>query len=115
MLLSYCSSDEIKTYFNHKRDKETDNTITDYDTFMKQAEEIKEQRYAVDNEEFAKGIICIAVPVFDCSGNVAAAVGISSLTLYDDISSLIEKKLPLIQKTADEISANLGYVKYTFA
>ncbi len=79
------------------------------DDFSGEAEKIKEAGYAIDNEEFAKGIICIAVPVYDSDGAVIASVGISSLTIYDDIDSLITDKLPLLERAAKKISKNLGY------
>lgn len=33
--------------------------------------------YAIDREEFAEGIWCIAVPIYDAGGEVAASLGIS--------------------------------------
>lgn len=77
--------------------------------FDGEAEKIRKNGYATDNEEFAKGIICIACPVFDSSGNAVAAVGISSLTIYDSIKILKEKKLPMLRKAAESISLKLGY------
>ncbi len=77
--------------------------------FENEAAKIKACGYAIDNEEFAKGIICIACPVYDDTGSVAAAVGISSLTIYDDINSLINDKLPRLSETARNISFNLGW------
>ena len=77
--------------------------------FENEAAKITACGYAIDNEEFAKGIICIACPVYDDTGNAAAAVGISSLTIYDDINSLINNKLPQLSETARNISLNLGW------
>lgn len=79
------------------------------DEFNSYAEQIKKQGYAIDDEEFAKGIICISCPIFDDAGNVVATAGISSLTIYDSINSLIESKLPLLKTAAHNISVNLGY------
>ena len=109
MLLSYSDEKEIKDYFISKPDKRTKNTIIDYDSFIVEADQIKKSGYATDNEEFAKGIICIAVPVFDYLGKVIATIGISSLTLYDDLDSLVQGKFKLLKNVSDEISANLGY------
>lgn len=77
--------------------------------FENEAEQIEKQGYATDKEEFAKGIICIACPIYDNSGKVIAAVGISSLTIYDDINSLTDDKLPLLKQAARSISLKLGY------
>lgn len=77
--------------------------------FEKEAKEIRNREYATDNEEFAPGIICIACPVFNDAGNVIASVGISSLTIYDSIDSLVENKLPLLKEAAKNISLSLGY------
>jgi DNA-binding IclR family transcriptional regulator len=111
ILLSYSDTDEIKNYFNTPVDKRTENTITDFDSFMIEANRIKKSDYAIDNEEFANGIICIAVPVFDYEGNAVASMGISTLTLYEDVDSLINNKHALLKKAANEISLCLGKSK----
>lgn len=77
--------------------------------FENEAAQIKACGYAIDNEEFAKGIICIACPVYDDTGGIAATAGISSLTIYDDINSLINNKLPQLSEAARNISLNLGW------
>lgn len=109
VLLSYSKSDEIKTYFNDSISKMTENTIVDYSHFNSEAINIRQRGYAIDNEEFAKGIICIASPVFDFDGRIVACVGLSTLTLYDSIDSLTDRKLELLKGVADEISKKLGY------
>ena len=57
VLLSHSDADEIKHYFSTPIDKRTENTITDFDNFTLEADRIKKSGYAIDNEEFAKGII----------------------------------------------------------
>lgn len=111
ILLCYSDIEEIRNYFDSPIDKRTENTIIDFDSFIREADKIKKSGCAIDNEEFAKGIICIATPIFDYEGNVVASIGISSLTLYDDIDSLINNKFSLLKKAADEISLCLGKKK----
>ncbi len=111
VLISHSDTDEIKNYFSTSIDKRTENTIIDFDSFMIEADKIKKSGYAIDNEEFAKGIICIAAPIFDYEGNAVASIGISSLTLYDTIDTLINNKFSLLKKAADEISLCLGAKK----
>lgn len=73
------------------------------------AAEIQKQGYALDNEEFAKGVLCLACPVYAREGKVAAAVGLTSLTLYDTPDSLIRDKLPPLLAAAERISRRLGF------
>lgn len=111
VLLSYEEESEIEKYFKSPITKRTDNTIASSDSFLKEAYNIKKNGYATDNEEFAKGIVCVACPLFDSNGNTVAAIGISSLTIYDDIHSLVNEKYPLIKDAAHNISLSLGYRK----
>ena len=39
---------------------------------------IRENGYAIDNEERTPGVCCIAVPIFDYHGNVNHCIGISA-------------------------------------
>ena len=109
VLLAYENRSDIADYFNSPLTKRTDHTIVSLDAFLEEADKIRKKGYAVDNEEFAKGIVCLACPLFDRNGQVAAAIGISSLTLYDDMDSLIHEKYPMIQDAALDISYRLGY------
>lgn len=109
VLLSYGERSEIEKYFSSPITKRTEKTVATADAFFKEAEKIRGNGYAVDDEEFAKGIVCISCPLFDSNGQTVAAIGISSLTLYDDIDSLINEKYPLIKEAAYNISFSLGY------
>lgn len=111
VLLSYSNDKEIKEYFDTRLDKRAKNAITDFDCFIAEATKIKEHGYAIDNEEFAKGIICYAAPIYDTKGEVIASIGVSSLTIYDDVESLISKKGTLVLECANKISESLGYLK----
>ena len=108
VIMSHMGADEIEDYFSTPIDKKTNNTIVNFDSFMIEADRIKRNGYAVDNEEFAGGVICAAAPVFNHEGSLVASVGVSSLTYYDDIDTLIKGKLPLLKKATDEISLHLG-------
>ena len=46
--------------------------------------------YAVDDEEFAQGIRCVARPIFDTEGRLIAAVGVSGPTVRIDEDRLDE-------------------------
>ena len=49
------------------------------DDFLGQLARVRETGYAVEDQEEVEGVACIAAPVFDSSGSVAAAVGVTSI------------------------------------
>jgi IclR family transcriptional regulator, KDG regulon repressor len=88
--------------------KHTDFTITDRDALLKELEKVKQKGYALDLEENEYGIRCIAVPIFDYSGNVVAAVSISGPTIRMT-DERIEKLQERIRHIGRQISERLGY------
>ncbi len=55
----------------------TPNTVTDREEFFAELESIREQRYAVDDEERLNGLRCIAAPITDDSDRGIAAISVS--------------------------------------
>lgn len=97
ILLANSDSKTIKNYFGNEDDK-----------FFIEAEEIRKNGFALDKEEFSPGVICYAAPVFDVQGSVVASVGISTLTIYDNYETLLEKGKN-VTEAAKSISSALGY------
>jgi DNA-binding IclR family transcriptional regulator len=52
-------------------------TITQPDRFDQELAQVRLRGFALDREEFAPGFCCIAAPIIDPSGRVAASLGIS--------------------------------------
>ena len=63
--------------------------------------------YAIDDEEHAVGVRCVAAPVFSASGEVVAAIGVTGT-----VSQLNDEYLPslgkIVQTAALKLSAQLG-------
>ncbi len=57
----------------------TPNTITAPEHLAASLPEIKRQGYAIDHEEYAQGVRCIAAPIFSHTGLPAAAVSVTAL------------------------------------
>ena len=55
----------------------TPQTITSLANLKKELERIREQGYAVDQEEAVEGLRCVAGPLFDHTGRVIAAFGVA--------------------------------------
>jgi DNA-binding IclR family transcriptional regulator len=55
----------------------TEHTITDPDQLMAELERVRKRGYATDQEEFAIGLRCVAMPVVDGDGRTVAAMSVS--------------------------------------
>src|ERR1044072_464862 len=68
---------------------------------------IRRRGYAIDDQEHAVGVRCVAAPVFAATGEVVAAIGVSGTVsqLNDDHLHSLGK---VVQTTALKLSAQLG-------
>ncbi len=88
--------------------RHTPNTICDRAQFRLELEQVKTNRHAVDNQENEPGVRCAAVPLFDHSGKVSAAISISTMLSHvddEEFKSFIE----LLSAEGKIISRELGY------
>lgn len=107
VLLAFKAEDELKHLIRSVTLKKfTPNTITAQSEYLKHLQEIAHQRYATDNEEYRKGIVCIAVPVFNHRGSVEYSIGISGAK--DQISPKIKEYISIIKEAGSEASRLLG-------
>ncbi|WP_123534360.1 IclR family transcriptional regulator [Halosimplex salinum] len=61
----------------HGMPAETEHTITDEEPFFDELDEIREQGYAIDEEERLNGLRCVAAPVTDDDDRAIAAISVS--------------------------------------
>ena len=87
----------------------TPKTITNRDELFRELDAIREQGYALDNEECEMNHRCVSVPLYDYTGTVAAAISAFDSTdrLTDDY--IQSAALPGLRKLAAEISFRMGF------
>jgi DNA-binding IclR family transcriptional regulator len=73
---------------------------------------VREQGYALDDEEYHPGVRCIAAPVFNHTGNIAASIGISGPAKRLELDRIEEHKRIVIE-IANKLSQSLGYLGRT--
>ena len=61
---------ELETY--------TESTITDPDALRTELNRVRDQGYAIDDEEISRGLICIGAPIFGLHGEVIAAMSLTA-------------------------------------
>jgi IclR family transcriptional regulator, KDG regulon repressor len=83
-------------------------TITNPERFAAELERVRQRGYAVDNEEFYAGRRCLAAPIFDEHGRVAAAISVSGM-----ITDVTEDRVPafakIVMDSASQITDQLGH------
>ena len=108
-ILAYLPSHEVDSILEkHGMAKHTEYTITDKKTFYRELERVRQQGYALDEEENELGIKCVGAPIFDHRGQVIAAISVSGPT----VRMSEERKRELVQLVKDtsiKISRRMGY------
>lgn len=88
--------------------KLTSRTITSRPALANEIGRIREQGYALVNEELEPGLRSIAVPIHDASGAVSAAVNVSTQASRTTAEELRRRLLPPLRETALSIERDLG-------
>ena len=85
----------------------TDHTIDKPSEFRAALEIVRKQGYALDDEEHAVGLRCVAASIFDEKSNALAAISLSGPK-----ARIVDNRLhelgTAVRQTADEITAALG-------
>lgn len=104
-LLAFSKDIDFDVYRDFPFIKFTDNTITNYDDFMSELDEVKKQGYGVDDEEREVGLYCIGVPVLNSFGYAEAAVSISGPKAR--VADNYEEKIAFLKEMSKKISEAL--------
>lgn len=106
-LLAWLPKQEVETIVKQQGlKKRTPKTITTMTRLLADLERVKDEGYALDDEENSLGARCLGAPVFDVTGNVVAALGASgTLTQVDEAS--MPRLAESVKETARRISRQL--------
>jgi IclR family pca regulon transcriptional regulator len=85
------------------------NTITSKSQLRAELENIREEGFAVNDQELAPELYAIAAPVRSESHEVVAAVSLTAHSSLISLEELVEHLGPHLVATADRVSARLGY------
>jgi len=110
ILCSYLTEQELKTFLvPDNLQKKTKNTLCAPDALVKEIELSRKRGYAVDMEEFARGIGCVAGAIWDSHNHCIGALGVTghidqylNKTTQDDI-------VASVLALAEDVSRLMGY------
>lgn len=108
-ILSRLTEEEVDAIIaEHGLPAYTPHTITQRAALMEELAKVREQGYALDNEEIEVGVRCVAAPVLDDKGRPVAALSVTG-----PVTRFHDERLPTlanaIRAAAADLSAKLGY------
>lgn len=109
VFLANLPAEEVKRIISTKGlSRYTKNTITEFNLLEEELKQVRQQGYAIDNEEIMESLRCVAVPLRDYTGNVCAAMSVSgALSRFE--GDQLESIVSLMVRIGREISLHLGY------
>jgi DNA-binding IclR family transcriptional regulator len=86
---------------------QTPNTITDRETFLKELETVREQGYAVNDEEELLGIVAVGASITDGDGEVVGSIAISAPKTRMEEEAFRAELVELVSRAANVTEVNL--------
>ena len=110
-IMATLPDEEVKKIWNESIiEKKTDKTITDFSQMQEVLEEVRQNGYALDDEENEKGVRCIAACLHGYQKEVKYAFSISGPTSRMTRERVRELAVD-VKKVQEELSRELGYYK----
>lgn len=88
----------------------TERTVIERARLESLVEEARRTGFAAVEDELAYGVVAVAVPVFDSSHRVVAALNSSSHSKRITKTRLVRERLPMLRKASTQISRELSRV-----
>jgi IclR family pca regulon transcriptional regulator len=111
VLLAGLSPQRLQKYFDEAQFVAlTSHTVTDKAKLMKLVEECRRVGYSAVEDELAYGVVAVAVPVYDQSSRVVAALNSSSHSKKISKAKLVRERLTMLQELSAQISRELQRV-----
>lgn len=88
--------------------RHTDSTITDKEKLKVHLWAVRQQGYALDDQENEHDIRCVAVPVFGSEGMIVAAISLSGLASQINDSKVTEL-VDILKENVNKLSQVMGY------
>ncbi|MBD3895584.1 helix-turn-helix domain-containing protein [Halomonas sp. ML-15] len=109
VLLAQLSDAELDAYLERVvLERYTDKTVTDKAELRACLLKVRQQGYAVSDQELDSGLRSLAIPAFDGNGRLLGAINISTNAARIDLDTLTSRFLPLLQQKAELIRTHVS-------
>jgi IclR family KDG regulon transcriptional repressor len=108
IMLASLRPDQLKRFLERVELKpSTKKSITDPTVLLRDIAEIRRSAIAFDDGEFNAEVRCVAVPVYNFTGEVIGALGISG-PIWRMTDQVLQSRAKLVQSAASRLSAEFG-------
>jgi IclR family pca regulon transcriptional regulator len=105
VMLAWLPPEDLSAYFARtKIEPMTDKTVTSEKRLREILLAVREDGYAINDEELELGLRSVAVPVRGASGRVLAALNIGAQAGRVSVEHMRHEFLPVLQRSAQELS-----------
>lgn len=108
VLLAHLDEEIQQQIIPEKIEKVTPNTINNKQQILRELALIKKQGYALDHEENLIGLICVAAPVFDYTGEAKYGVSVTGPAVRMT-NEKVNEAINILVEATKRISYKLGY------
>ncbi|MDR0379408.1 MAG: IclR family transcriptional regulator [Candidatus Accumulibacter sp.] len=108
-ILANMPTEELNRIFERPLEKLTDKTIVERIRLLEEFAVIRANGYAVDDEGIECGLYCMAVPIYDYTGRVAAAISVSGPV--ERMNENRERIVRELRSVGSRISRRLGSIE----
>jgi len=107
-MMAWLPDDEVRRILGPTLKRCTENTIVDHAAFHDELRNVRRLGYAMDQEEFLPGVICIGAAIRDHAGAVVGAISASAPTMRanEDHIELIRNQ---VLEATRALSTEFGY------
>jgi DNA-binding IclR family transcriptional regulator len=107
LLLAFLPEGDLEDYLQQYRlERFTANTISNRETLFTELEQIRQRGFALDCEEYGKGVRCISAPVQDATRRMAGCIDVV-YPVSDNQNEQVEEWIKVITRNAAELSQKL--------
>jgi IclR family KDG regulon transcriptional repressor len=108
IILASLRPDQLKRFLERVELKpSTKKSITEASVLLKEIAEIRRSAIAFDDGEFNAEVRCVAVPVYNFTGDVVGALGISG-PIWRMTDQAIQARAKIVKAAANRLSAEFG-------
>ena len=110
VLMAFCDASKKQFLQEYRYEIFTEETLADHESFSDALMQIRQRGFAIDNQEYEQGLICVAVPVFNQKQELVAALSAAGPSVRFKKESLLDY-VEILKRGADNIQANIGNYK----